>query len=84
MDCDKTFRAKYHHNLVHKTNISKIEERHNGNDNNDIDISDDGGEAPNDNNDHKQPQNVDLAINRPSTSRIIKISNYLRGLIIWH
>jgi hypothetical protein len=55
-----------HHNLVHKTNISKTKDQHNGNDNNDIDINDDGGEAPNDSNNHKQLQNVDPTISQSS------------------
>jgi hypothetical protein len=73
MDCDKTLKVKYCHNLVHETNISETEKQHNGNDNNDTDISDDGGEAPNDSNDHKQPQNVDPAIGCPSTSKITEV-----------
>ncbi len=51
---------------MHKTNISKTKDQHNGNDNNDIDISDDGGEAPNDNDNHKQLQNVDPTISQSS------------------
>jgi hypothetical protein len=73
-DCDKTLRVKYHHNLMHETNISEIEEQHNRNDDNDTDISDDGGEASNDNNNHKpQTQNVDPTIGCPSTFRITKV-----------
>jgi hypothetical protein len=50
------------------TNISKVEKW--CNDDEDIDISDDGGNAQNDNDCHEQwPQNINLAIGRASTSK---------------
>jgi hypothetical protein len=38
---------------LHGTNILKAKEWHNGDDDNDIHINDDGGEAPNHNNYHE-------------------------------
>jgi hypothetical protein len=52
-----------------------VEKQCNGDDDNDIDINDDVGEALNDNDYHEpQPKNIDLVISHPSTSRIIMAS----------
>jgi hypothetical protein len=53
------------------TNISKAEEQ--CNDDEDTDISDDGGKAQNDKDYHEQqPQNMNPSIGRASTSKAIK------------
>ncbi len=77
MDCDKTLQDKISSQPC--ANISETEEQHNRNDNNGIDIGDDGGEAPNYSDDCKQPQNVDPTIGHPSASRTTKVwqSHYI-------
>jgi hypothetical protein len=53
------------------TNISKVEEQ--CNDDEDTDISDDGGKAQNDNDcNEQQSQNINLAIGRASTFKAIR------------
>ncbi len=53
---------------LHGIDIWELKEWCNGHDKNDIDISDDGGEPPNDNDyDEPQPQNTNPIIAHPFT-----------------
>ncbi len=62
---------------LHGTNIWELREWRNGHDENDIDISDDGGEPPNDNDYHEpQPQNTNPIIVCHFTFKITQMSHH--------
>ncbi len=76
MNCDKTFKLKYHHNFVWDRHFKSEEGRNDDDDDDDdINIIDEAIEAPNDSRYHEpQPQHLNSTISHPPRSQITKAS----------